>query len=493
MGFEGHRVDTVYRLITENMENIYADQPGLRYRGADDKIVTVMYKEFARDIRRCVGYLNQKLGGAQRRKVCLLAQNSYHYAVAILGLLAADSIQVPLNQYKRWEELSYELELTDPDAILWDGGNYPWRDQLLAAWGDRLLPIGECTQAEPAELHEAADPRALAMIMFTSGTTGRSKGVMLNQWSIMVTGRDSICSWEAAVERAKEMGYTDENFHLNYFSILPLFHIAGYSNLLHWPLYGATTNLGDARNFYRDLADMPSESMAVVPAIAEMLRRDILRDRREKIGPLWILMCSSASFSRDTLLDLSRHGILIIQNYGMTETGSGGLVNEAQDEKHIAAAGHTIPCMDYKLEDGELCLKGECLMLGYYKNPEATAEAIDAEGWLHTGDLAQVDEDGYYTITGRKKNLIILDSGENVSPEELEGLLAGCEAIRECVVKAKGKKIGAVIYCEADQQEAVRAYITQLNRTLPLYKRIAAVDFSEGPLPRNAVGKLQRT
>ena len=432
MGFEGHRVDTVYRLITENMEQIYADLPGLRYRGADEKIVTVTFGEYAQDIRRCVGYITQKLGD-------------------------------------------------------------PRRDQLLARWSGKLLPLEECTQAPPAQLHEAEDPRALSMIMFTSGTTGRSKGVMLNQWSIMITGRDSICSWEVAVERAKEMGYKDETFQLNHFSTLPLFHIAAYANLLHWPLYGAATNLGDARSFYRDLADMPSESMAVVPAIAEMLRRDILRNRRDKIGPLWILMCSSAAFSRETLLDLSHHGILIIQNYGMTETGSDGLVNEAQDEKHIAAAGHTIPCMEYKLEDGELCMKGECLMLGYYRNPEATAEAVDAEGWLHTGDLARVDEDGYYTITGRKKNLIILDSGENVSPEELEGLLAGCEAIRECVVKAKGKKIGADICCEPGRQEEVRAYITQLNRTLPLYKRITAVDFSEGPLPRNAAGKLLRT
>ena len=476
MGFEGHRVDTVYRLITENMEQVYADLPGLRYRGADEKIVTVTFGEYARDIRRCVGYITQKLGDLRRRKVCLLGQNSYPYAVAILGLLAADCIQIPLNQNKSW-----------------DGGSYPWRDQLLAGWGDKLLPLEECTQAPPAQLQEAEDPRALSMVMFTSGTTGRSKGVMLNQWSIMITGRDSICSWEVLVARAKEMGYREETFQLNHFSTLPLFHIAAYANLLHWPLYGVTTNLGDARSFYRDLADMPSESMAVVPSIAEMIRRDILRNRRDKIGPLWILMCSSAAFSRETLLDLSSHGILIIQNYGMTETGSGGLVNEAQDEKHIATAGHTIPCMEYKLEHEELCMKGECLMLGYYRNPEATAEAVDADGWLHTGDLARVDEDGYYTITGRKKNLIILDSGENVSPEELEGLLAGCQAIRECVVKAKGKKIGADIFCQPDQQEEVWAYITQLNRTLPLYKRITAVAFSQEPLPRNATGKLLRT
>ena len=331
MGFEGHLVDTVYRLITENMEDVYADRPGLRYRGADGKIVTVTFGDYAKDIRRCVGYLNEKLGGAQRRKVCILGQNSYWYAVAILGLLAADSIQIPLNQHKRWEELSYELDLVKPDVILWDGDNYPWRDQLLKEWGDRLLPLEECTRADPAELHETANPYALSMIMFTSGTTGRSKGVMLNQWSIMITGRDSICSWRAAVARAKEMGYTEETFRLSHFSTLPLFHIAAYANLLHWPLYGAATNLGDARSFYRDLADMPSESMAVVPSIAEMLHRDILRDRRDKIGPLWILMCSSAAFSRETLLDLSRRGILIIQNYGMTETGSGGLDTGVSD------------------------------------------------------------------------------------------------------------------------------------------------------------------
>ena len=493
MGFEPHMVDTVYRLITENMEQVYADLPGLRYRGDDGRIVTVTFREFAQDIRRCVGYLNEKLGGAQRRRVCLLGKNSYRYAVAILGLLAADSIQIPLNPYKSWEELHYELSLVDPDVILWDDANDPWRDQLLAEWKDRLLPLQECTRAEPAELQETADPRALAMIMFTSGTTGRSKGVMLNQWSIMITGRDSICSWRVVVERARQMGYTDDRFQLNHFSTLPLFHIAAYANLLHWPLYGTATNMGDARSLYRDLADMPSESMAVVPSIAEMLRQDILRDRRDKLGPLWILMCSSAAFSRETLLDLRDHGILIIQNYGMTETGSGGLVNEAQDERHIATAGHTIPCMEYKLDQGELCMKGECLMLGYYKDPEAVAQAVDSEGWLHTGDLAKVDEDGYYTITGRKKNLIILDSGENVSPEELEGLLANCDAIRECVVKEKGKKICAVVFCQPEDQEKVRSYITRLNRTLPLYKRIGAVECSNVPLPRTAVGKLQRS
>jgi long-chain acyl-CoA synthetase len=95
-------------------------------------------------------------------------------------------------------------------------------------------------------------------------------------------------------------------------------------------------------------------------------------------------------------------------------------------------------------------------------------------------------------ITGRKKNLIILSSGENVSPEELEALLAQCADLTEALVKEKGDKICAVVYCEAAKQEAVRAFITELNRSLPLYKRITAVEFSAEPLPRNATGKLLR-
>ncbi len=143
--------------------------------------------------------------------------------------------------------------------------------------------------------------------------------------------------------------------------------------------------------------------------------------------------------------------------------------------------------------DGELCMRGGCVMLGYYKDPEATAEVIDEDGWFHTGDLAREDEDGYYYLIGRKKNLIILDSGENISPEELEGICwATCPAVKECVVKEMGKKIGAVVCCDEDKAAAGAGLYHRANRTLPLYKRMSAVEFSTEPLPRNAMGKLLR-
>ena len=142
--------------------------------------------------------------------------------------------------------------------------------------------------------------------------------------------------------------------------------------------------------------------------------------------------------------------------------------------------------------DGELCIRGDMVTKGYYKDPTATAEVLDADGWFHTGDLARTDKEGYYYITGRKKNLIILDSGENVSPEELEKLLSGCTAVQECLVQEKGQKICAQIFCPQADQAAVRDFVTQLNRTLPMYKRITALVFRDEPLPRNAAGKLDR-
>ena len=148
--------------------------------------------------------------------------------------------------------------------------------------------------------------------------------------------------------------------------------------------------------------------------------------------------------------------------------------------------------LDYKIaEDGELCMRGDSIMLGYYKDPEATAEVIDADGWFHTGDLARKDEDGYYFLTGRKKNLIIWTAARTSAPKSWKASWAS--ASREgCVVKEMGKKIGVVVYCDEDKQQQVRDFITEANRTLPLYKRMSAVEFSTEPLPRNGAGKLLR-
>ena len=286
----------------------------------------------------------------------------------------------------------------------------------------------------------------------------------------------------------------DKNDVLSNFAILPLFHLGTFICLFSWPFKGWALNLcSDLRNFYRDLGLMHSDSIAVAPVLMESIYKDVKRGRADKLNGLWNPCGSSAMFDSEMLLGLVENGMYITQCYGMTETCGDGLVNYAQAEPHIRALGKPDGHCEYKLDEtGEICIRGGCVMLGYYKDPEATAEIIDKDGWLHTGDLAREDEEGYYYMVGRKKNLIILGTGENVSPEELERKLNACPEVQECVVKEIGKRIGALICCAEEKQAEVRAFITGLNRTLPLYQRITAVEFSTEPLPRNAMGKLLR-
>ena len=242
---------------------------------------------------------------------------------------------------------------------------------------------------------------------------------------------------------------------------------------------------------------MDSEVMAVVPVLLQTIHRDVLRGRRDRLGSLKVLTCGAASMDADTMSDLIGAGFFICQMYGLTESVGDGAWNNSQDLADIHSVGLRDPKREYKLDNGELCIRGDSVMMGYYKDPEGTAEVLDAEGWLHTGDLARIDERGYIFLTGRKKNVIILGSGENVSPEELEAKLNQCPEVTESLVREENDKIGALVWCgeggsTKEKQAAVQAYVTELNRTLPLYKRIAAVHLSEGPLPRNAAGKLQR-
>ena len=482
-------LDNVYDLITINMEDRFKDNVAFRfYDTANDAVTTILYKDYVQDIRKAVNYFQSTIPEIKGKKICLLIKNSYEYAVNTFGVVAAGAVLVLLNQRKSWDELSYELGLVEPDAILTDGDDYGFNDQLKAAYGDILRPMDGFRSYEPAQLTRCIDHEALMVLMFTSGTTGRSKGVMLSQKNLFTAMPAFLTPFEDV--RSQTGWNTDEFSSL---SCLPMFHISAMTSLVSWSVTGHCVNLcNELKYFYRDLGAMRSDVMAVVPVLLKSIYNDVMKGKRERLNGLRVLTCGAAMFNPAVLQDLMDRGFFIAQMYGLTETCGDGAWNSSQEEKYLTSVGHVDDSCQYKLEDGELCMRGDPVMLGYYKDPEATAEVIDADGWFHTGDLARKDEDGYYFLTGRKKNLIILDSGENISPEELEGIVGKCEAVKECVVKEMGKKIGVVVYCDEDKQQQVRDFITEANRTLPLYKRMSAVEFSTEPLPRNGAGKLLR-
>ena len=482
----------VYDMVTRCMEQEFPDHVAIRYVAEDGKtVVEKKYREYAQDIRRMVAYLKAEVPDIKGQRIVLLSRNCYEFCVASYGIILAGGVLVTLNQKKTWEELEYELGLVEPALILNDGIDYGCRAELEAAYGPKLRPMNCYKDTAPGELTDCVGHDDLMMLMFTSGTTGRSKGVMLSE-------RNMCASLHTYSEVAENWIINrlpaGQKLPLSHMTLLPLFHMACFVCVMSYPPAGWALNLcGDIRDFYRDLGLMHSDVMASAPMLVETIYNDMKRGRVSRLNGLWDLCCSSAALDPKMLLELAQNGFVVNQCYGMTETFGDGILNFTQVEKHMSAVGKPDDHVQYKLDEtGEICIKGDCVMLGYYKDPEATAEVIDADGWFHTGDLARMDEEGFYYITGRKKNLIILASGENVSPEELEKKLALCPAITECIVKEKSQKICAVIYCPEDKQEEVRAFVIEVNRSLPLYKRISAVEFTVEPLPRNALGKLLR-
>ena len=482
-------VSTIAQLVAR-METHYADRIAIRYYDETlEGVREISYRQYARDIRCQAAALQAAVPDIEGRRVCVLAANSYDYAVSIFGTILSGAVLVPLNLQKSWADIRYELDLVEAAAILHDGRYLEREPALGEAYRDRLLPIDGYKGGQPAAIRECRDRDALMAIMFTSGTTGHSKGVMLSQKNLFAPMPAYCDPFRVMLE---EMGV--DHYDFCHFTILPMFHIAAFTSLVSWAIMGMCHNLCPAlRNFYRDLALMPSDAMAAVPVVLQSIHRDVMRGRRDRYGRLRILTCGAAACSAEVMLDLMKNGFFIMQMYGLTETAGDGTWNNDQSAAHMASVGvGDEPICQYSIRDGELCIKGDPVMLGYYKEPALTAEVLDRDGWFHTGDLVRKDADGYYYITGRKKNLIILASGENVSPEELEKLVSACPDVEECLVREKDGRICAEVYCPAGAQEAVRAHITETNRTLPLYKRMTAVEFRTEPFPKNATGKIVR-
>ena len=443
------------------------------------------------------------------RRVGIILPPGKGAAIANLGCLFAGKTPVNFNYSASEGAFASSVKQSGvdwfitADTFMRKLQNFPWppqRDLILMEreipllkgsakrWGVaiKFLTAGFMIKKLGLDAPTGADE---AVLMFTSGTTGRSKGVMLSQKNLFSAMPAFLNPFD---DVKKYTGWNTDEF--SSLSALPMFHISAMTSLVSWSITGHSINLcNNLKYFYRDLGAMHSEVMAVVPVLLKSIYSDVMKGRRDRLNGLCVLTCGAAMFDPKILSDMMEKGFFVAQMYGLTETCGDGIINYEQDEKHIRSAGKPDDHCEYKIaEDGELCIRGGCVMLGYYKDPEGTAEVVDAEGWFHTGDLARVDEDGFYYITGRKKNIIILDNGENVSPEELENLLSKCEAVKECIVREKGKKICAVIYCGEADQQTVRDFITETNRTLPLYKRMSAVEFSTEPLPRTGTGKLLR-
>ena len=295
-------VSTIYQLVLR-MESHYAYRIAIRYYDeALEGVREIPYRQYAHDIRCVTAALQAAVPDIEGKRVCVLAANSYDYAVSIFATILTGAVLVPLNLQKSWEDIRYELDLVEASAVLHDGRYLEREPGIGGAYGDRMLPIDGYKEYPPAAIHECKDREALMAIMFTSGTTGHSKGVMLSQRNLFAPMR----LFTEPFGTVRQQFGLGEDYQFSAFNVLPLFHVAALTSLISWSISGNAVNFcTDLRRFYRDLAAMPSDVMAVVPTLLKSIHHDVAKGKGARLGKLRIFTCGAATYDPQMLADLT--------------------------------------------------------------------------------------------------------------------------------------------------------------------------------------------
>jgi fatty-acyl-CoA synthase len=324
------------------------------------------------------------------------------------------------------------------------------------------------------------------LVVYTSGTTGRPKGAVLAQSALLWNGYNSL--------HAHDLGQTD-----HVLSTLPMFHVGGLNNqTVPALLAGATVTLHKRFEPGRWLHDVqtcrPSLSLLVPAAMQAVIAHPDWA--RTELSSLRLLMTGSMVVPEFLIRAFHERGVPVGQIYGSTETSPIAVYLTREDaQRKVGSTGKPAPHCEVKLVNGEICVRGPNLMRRYWNDPVATASVLDAEGWFHTGDLARVDDEGFYWIMGRSKDVII-SGGENIYPAELENVLADCPDIAESAVVGVadarwGEAACAVVVPRPGVRLDEAAVLALFRERLARYKHPRRVVFMD-VLPKNALGKVQK-
>ena len=470
-----------------------------------DLALPITWKQFTDDIDIVVHLIRTYAPGA---KIGILGENSYEWMVVHAATLFAGAVAIPVDMNLTPVEIAERMRFTGAVALVHSslyedrareaGKMVPglvvagfgtikterFLDKLRAAFG-----LGDSVwQKDHLELDEDSTGEAqTSMIVFTSGTTSKPRGAELTVKAIEVFGE-----WAGACLPMKP---GDRSLML-----LPLHHIFGVCATYFMLSKGVALGVcPDFRRIYDAFERFRVNFAFLVPALAEILAQKVQQKGGSAEAALgqpidWILT-GGAALPRRTYEHLTALGVKMITGYGLTETCAAYSITPLDRDPHVGAQGHVSEAKGVETKvagDGELLIKGPCVMKGYYREPEKTAQVIDVDGWYHTGDIGRIDEDGYVWITGRKSRTIILSSGKKIAPEELEEKLLMLPGVREAVVTGEGESrdIKAEVY-PSMSEEFVRKAIGELNLTLPVYKRIKTVVIRREPFPRTTSGKIK--
>jgi malonyl-CoA/methylmalonyl-CoA synthetase len=415
-------------------------------------------------------------------RIVIAARSSAAFVIAYVAALRAGLTVVTLNlAYTRPEITSIVADARPAAALIDDDEKAAWiRDAAggePAVYGlDVDLPDGR----EDVTL-DTAEPDDIALIIYTSGTTGAPKGVPLSHANLLASASAVNLAWR----------WTPEDRLL---LALPLFHVHGLGVGINGSLCAGASVVLRPRFEVEDIAARAGEGATLFFGVPTMYERLARTDRARDLSALRLLVSGSAPLSAQLAHAVGEQaGQLPLERYGMTETImlTG---NPYAGERRPGTVGFPFPGVELRLsEQGEVQVRGPNVIAGYLDRPEATAQAFTPDGWFGTGDLGRFDEDGYLSLVGRSKELIIT-GGYNVYPREVEEVLATHPAVREVAVVGRaseqwGEQVTAVVVADAEVDgDALRAHAAQ---SLAPYKVPKAIEFAD-QLPRNAMGKVVR-
>lgn len=552
-------VSRLYELV-DQCAVLYRDRPVFVYHDGIDT-VTVTYGEFKRQLDRTAEGM-KKLGLAGKR-VAVIGETSVDWILTYLATVANGGVIVPLDKELSHDEILKFIVKAKVSAVAYSAhfselfhtraeeipdvtNFFALRGQAEEGENGKYMTFRALTEIGEAELCDHSfngyntDPEEMCAILFTSGTTGSSKGVMLSQ--------KNICFVLNGIVHALDVRQDDVLM-----SVLPIHHTYELTcGILGPMMFGASVCISDGLRYVaKNIKEFRPTLMTLVPLFVNQLHKNIWKnaekqgaantlhyaikiskglrfarvDLRKRLfsqvrdglgGRLRLIIVGGAALNPDMVREFTEFGVTTCQGYGITECAP--LISVVPTNKYNPdSCGLPIYGLDVQIEKenewdsyGEICVKGDNVMLGYYGDPEQTAEVITPDGWFHTGDYGYQDEKGYLYITGRKKNVIVLSGGKNVFPEEIEEYLEPISLISEAVVVGKLADDGetvlvtALVYPNAEEAEkrglhsqeelwsAIHEEINRVNRSLPNFKKIQRIEIRTKPFNKTTSMKIKR-
>ena len=485
------------------------------------KSKSISYSELIKETKRYASLLKIDPGD----RVSIFSENRPEWAFSFFSIWYRGGIAVPIDFMSNADEVAYILNDCRPKVLFTSKENEKTLKEAveLTDYTPEIfvfedMPLGDIEDVEEVK----RDKNDVAVILYTSGTTGNPKGVMLTY--------DNLYSNIEGIVDVNIAGKEDKTI-----AILPFHHSYPLMVSLLIPVYlGATVVFLDKLSAEDILEKMQKYRISIligVPRLYALFHRRIFERINEnplarvlfkliksinnqslsrkvfkKVhdtfgGNIKYFVSGGAKLDREIAEDLWALGFKIIEGYGLTETSPIVTFNPP-DKVKLGFVGKPIKDVQIKIEDGEVLVKGRNVMKGYYNRPEATAETIK-NGWLYTGDLGFIDEEGYLYITGRKKEIIVLPNGKNINPEEIEQkLLKISDIVKEVAVIEENGRLIAVIYPDFQKirdrkivniEETIKWEVIDIyNRSEPDYKRISGIKIVKRELPKTRLGKIRR-